>query len=100
MTNEDDPDSYLIESSVPDVRAFEQKTRNAIETQKKELRAMVGDKYQDLISAADTIVTMSRNAQAIQANLERMQSTYDVDSIKQIARNQLELQDGKSNHSK
>lgn len=59
---EDDPDTYLIESSVPDVRTFEQKTRycltcsnktlleifliwifsNDIEFQKKELRAMVG----------------------------------------------------------
>lgn len=27
LAPEDDPDTYLIESSVPDVRAFEQKTR-------------------------------------------------------------------------
>lgn len=27
LSTEDDPDTYLIESSVPDVRAFEQKTR-------------------------------------------------------------------------
>lgn len=27
LAAEDDPDTYLVESSVPDVRAFEQKTR-------------------------------------------------------------------------
>ena len=61
---------------------------------------MFRDKYQDLISAADTIITMSKNAQAIQTNFERMQSTYDVESIKQNAKKQVKLQDGKSNHSK
>ncbi|KAI8067633.1 uncharacterized protein B0P05DRAFT_552326 [Gilbertella persicaria] len=92
-----DPDTYLIESSVPDVRALELKTRHAIEAQKQELRAMVGNKYQDLISAADTIITMSKNAQAIKTNFERMQTNYDVQTIKANAKKALELRDQKNN---
>ncbi|CAO3650291.1 unnamed protein product [Mucor hiemalis] len=77
-----DPDTFLIEYSVPDVRAFEQKTRNGIETQKRELRSMVGEQYHDLISAANAIITMSKTAQAIQTNFERMEKACDVSSIK------------------
>ncbi|CAO3621888.1 unnamed protein product [Mucor fragilis] len=99
LAPEDDPDTYLIESSVPDVRAFEQKTRHAIETQKEELRAMVGEQYQDLISAADAIITMSKNAQAIQSNFERMQHACDVDRIQQTSKKTLRLRDEKSNQT-
>lgn len=85
LPSENDPDTYLIEHSVPDVRAFEQKTRNGIETQKRELRSMVGEQYHDLISAADAIITMSKNAQAIQSNFERMEKACNVESIKENA---------------
>lgn len=58
------------------------------------------EQYQDLISAADAIITMSKNAQAIQSNFERMQQACNVDSIKQTSKKTLRLRDEKSNQSK
>ncbi|KAI7907948.1 Vps51/Vps67-domain-containing protein [Cokeromyces recurvatus] len=97
MSTKDDPDAYFKELSVPDVRALEQKTRNAIETQKKELRAMVGEQYQDLISAADTIITMSQKAHSIQSNFKHMQAACDINNIKESAKERLQIQDEKNN---
>lgn len=58
------------------------------------------EQYQDLISAADAIITMSKNAQAIQSNFERMQHACDVDRIQQTSKKTLRLRDEKSNQSK
>ncbi|KAI8333819.1 hypothetical protein BC941DRAFT_433067 [Chlamydoabsidia padenii] len=82
---DDDPDTYLAEASVAEVRAFEKRTRQNVETRKKELRSMVGEQYVDLIAAADTIIDMEKKAHMIQQNLERMQSACDVHAIKRQA---------------
>ncbi|KAI9483267.1 MAG: hypothetical protein EXX96DRAFT_557510 [Benjaminiella poitrasii] len=95
----DDPDDYFKELSVPDVRALEQRIRNAIETQKKELRVMVGEQYQDLISAADAIITMSKKAQAIQTNFKHMQTACDINTIKENAKKTLQLRDEQNNQA-
>lgn len=43
---------------------------------------------------------MSKNAQAIQSNFERMQNACDVDRIKRASRKALQLRDEKNNQSK
>jgi hypothetical protein len=58
------------------------------------------EQYQELISAADAIITMSKNAQAIQSNFERMQNACDVDKIKHASKKALRLRDEKNNQSK
>ncbi|KAI7865354.1 hypothetical protein BDF14DRAFT_1826275 [Spinellus fusiger] len=80
-----DPDTVFTETSVAQVRFLEKRTRAAIETQKAELRARVGEQYLDLISAADCIISMSRNASQVQEKLKRMQSVCDLESIKKKA---------------
>lgn len=80
--DEDDPDTYFIELSIPEVRNLEQKTRVEIESKKKELRTMVGEQYLELMSAADAIITMRKNTQAIQTNICRMQTACNVERIK------------------
>ncbi|ORZ19366.1 hypothetical protein BCR42DRAFT_449125 [Absidia repens] len=82
---DDDPDTYLAEASVAEVRAFEKRTRQNVETRKKELRSMVGEQYVDLIAAADTIIDMEKKAKVIQQNLQRMQESCDVHSIQREA---------------
>ncbi|SAM07727.1 hypothetical protein [Absidia glauca] len=82
---DDDPDTYLAEASVAEVRAFEKRTRQNVETRKKELRSMVGEQYVDLIAAADTIIDMEKKANLIQQKLERMQGACDVHAIQRQA---------------
>ncbi|CAO3591890.1 unnamed protein product [Absidia cylindrospora] len=82
---DDDPDTYLAEASVAEVRAFEKRTRQNVETRKKELRSMVGEQYVDLIAAADTIIDMEKKAKVIQQNLQRMQESCDIHSIQREA---------------
>ncbi len=57
------------------------------------------EQYHDLISAADAIITMSKNAQAIQSNFERLQTSCNVKSIKLNAQKSLKERDEKSNQS-
>lgn len=57
------------------------------------------EQYLDLISAADAIITMSKNAQTIQTNFERMQAACDVESIKLNAKKSLQERDEKNNQS-
>lgn len=54
----------------------------------------------DLISAADAIITMSKNAQTIQTNFERMQAASDVENIKLKAKKILQERDERNNQSK
>ncbi|KAI8987142.1 hypothetical protein BDB01DRAFT_597203 [Pilobolus umbonatus] len=87
---EDDIDVYFMESSIPDVRSIEKKTRHNIETKKRELRTMVGAQYKDLISAADAIMNMNKNALIIKDNINHMQQTLHIYNQK----DRLQLGDG------
>jgi hypothetical protein len=58
------------------------------------------EQYLDLISAADAIITMSKNAQAIQTNFGRLQAACDVESIKMNAKLTLQKRDEENNQSK
>ncbi|KAI9492770.1 hypothetical protein BDB00DRAFT_872991 [Zychaea mexicana] len=82
---DDDPDSLLVNVSVSEVRGIEKRTRSSIETQKQKLRSMVGEQYLDLISAADAIIAMSKNAHAVQNKLDRMEAACDVSLIRKKA---------------
>ncbi|KAI9322730.1 hypothetical protein BX666DRAFT_2109173 [Dichotomocladium elegans] len=82
---EDDPDVLFIQTSVVDIRGIELRTRARIEAQKQELRSMVGEQYLDLISAADAIISMNKNAHAVQEKLDSMQAACNVSAIKRQA---------------
>ncbi|XP_031572017.1 conserved oligomeric Golgi complex subunit 1-like [Actinia tenebrosa] len=53
-----DVNTLFVEHSIEEIRALEKKTRGDIEKKKEELRLMVGERYRDLIDAADTITEM------------------------------------------
>ena len=46
---------------------------------------MVGEQYLDLISAADAIIAMSKNAHSVQNKLDRMEAACDVATIRRKA---------------
>ncbi|KAI8089485.1 uncharacterized protein BX664DRAFT_333130 [Halteromyces radiatus] len=78
--------SQLVGDSNPSSTGIsEAQTNDRLELRKKELRSMVGEKYTDLIAAADTIINMDKRAKIIQRNFERMQDSCDVYAIQRQA---------------
>ncbi|KAF7727512.1 Golgi transport complex subunit 1 [Apophysomyces ossiformis] len=71
--SDDDPDNILAHVSVAEARALEKQTR---------------EQYLDLISAADAIITMSKNAQKVHQKLETMQTSCNASAIQQRANSQ------------
>ncbi|KAG8201702.1 hypothetical protein JTE90_012766 [Oedothorax gibbosus] len=51
--------------SVKEIQEIEKKLRNDIERKKEELRQMVGERYRDLMEAADTITEMKEIAESV-----------------------------------
>ncbi|XP_072259564.1 conserved oligomeric Golgi complex subunit 1 isoform X2 [Pyxicephalus adspersus] len=60
-----DPGALFEAHSAEEIRALERKVRAEIEQKKEELRQMVGERYRDLIEAADTIGEMRRSAEQV-----------------------------------
>ncbi|XP_040294676.1 conserved oligomeric Golgi complex subunit 1 isoform X1 [Bufo bufo] len=57
-----DPSALFEAHSAEEIRVLERKVRAEIEQKKEELRQMVGERYRDLIEAADTIGEMRKSA--------------------------------------
>ncbi|KAM3921707.1 conserved oligomeric Golgi complex subunit 1 isoform 2-T2 [Leptodactylus fuscus] len=57
-----DPSALFEVHSAEEIRGLERKVRAEIEQKKEELRQMVGERYRDLIEAADTIGEMRKSA--------------------------------------
>ncbi|KAG8446464.1 hypothetical protein GDO86_014065 [Hymenochirus boettgeri] len=57
-----DPGALFEAHSAEEIRLLERNVRAEIEQKKEELRQMVGERYRDLIEAADTIGEMRRSA--------------------------------------
>ncbi|KAG9298438.1 hypothetical protein G9A89_008702 [Geosiphon pyriformis] len=85
-----DADELFVKHSIPELRALERKTRTDIENKKQELRLMVGERYRDLIDAADCIVNMRKCALSIQEELNHMHESCNVNELKSIVGNQID----------
>uniref|UniRef100_A0A1B6II82 Conserved oligomeric Golgi complex subunit 1 n=1 Tax=Homalodisca liturata TaxID=320908 RepID=A0A1B6II82_9HEMI len=53
-----DPDKLFVQYSILEIEDVQRKLQNEIERKREELRTMVGERYRDLIEAADTISQM------------------------------------------
>ncbi|CAG8760201.1 9406_t:CDS:2, partial [Racocetra persica] len=82
-------DELFVNHSIPELRALEKRTRSDIEKKKQELRLMVGERYRDLIDAADSIVNMRHCALSIQEELHHMQDSCDVQALKRTVKAQI-----------
>ncbi|XP_033896321.2 conserved oligomeric Golgi complex subunit 1-like isoform X2 [Acipenser ruthenus] len=58
--------------STDEIRGVERKVRGEIEQKKEELRQMVGERYRDLIEAADTIGEMSQCSESVVKSVQDM----------------------------
>lgn len=59
--------------STEEIRRIERRVRGDIEQKKEELRQMVGERYRDLIDAADTIGEMRRCSESVVRSIQDMQ---------------------------
>ncbi|KAH9518338.1 Golgi transport complex subunit 1 [Bulinus truncatus] len=59
--------------TIEEIRNLEKKTRSDIEKKKEDLRVMVGERYRDLIDAADTITDMKTSAENVMKSISRME---------------------------
>ncbi|XP_048583380.1 conserved oligomeric Golgi complex subunit 1 isoform X2 [Nematostella vectensis] len=71
-----DSDALFSSHTIDEIRALENKTRSDIENKKEELRLMVGERYRDLIDAADTITEMKYCAQKVNDTIDDIQKQY------------------------
>lgn len=60
-----DPNALFETHGAEEIRGLERQVRAEIEHKKEELRQMVGERYRDLIEAADTIGQMRRCAEGL-----------------------------------
>ncbi|KAJ3295924.1 Golgi transport complex subunit 1 [Borealophlyctis nickersoniae] len=83
-------DPLFQKHSVSELRGIEVKIRADIERKKHDLRLMVGERYRDLIEAADSIRTMRESAATVQNMFERIQEECHADRLKRKLQAQTE----------
>ncbi|KAJ8389155.1 hypothetical protein AAFF_G00123610 [Aldrovandia affinis] len=67
-----DPAALFERYNTEEIRAIERKVRGEIEQKKEELRQMVGERYRDLIDAADTIGEMRQCSESVVHSIQDM----------------------------
>ncbi|XP_015773605.1 PREDICTED: conserved oligomeric Golgi complex subunit 1-like isoform X1 [Acropora digitifera] len=68
-----DSDALFSNHTVVEIRAVENKTRSDIERKKEDLRLMVGERYRDLIDAADTVTEMKTCSKQVMSFVQDIQ---------------------------
>ena len=68
-----DPAVLFERYDTEQIRRVERKVRGEIEQKKEELRQMVGERYRDLIDAADTIREMRQCSESVVQSVQDMQ---------------------------
>jgi len=66
-------ENMFINHKIEKIKVIQRENRGTIEKKKEELRQLVGERYRDLIDAADTIVTMASSAAEVTGSVVKMQ---------------------------
>ncbi|CAD5118492.1 DgyrCDS7189 [Dimorphilus gyrociliatus] len=74
MPQSEDVTTLFEGKPIQDIIAIEQSTRAEIEKKKENLRQMVGERYRDIIDAADTIRDMKSNAEKMELQISKVDS--------------------------
>ncbi|XP_029997370.1 conserved oligomeric Golgi complex subunit 1 isoform X3 [Sphaeramia orbicularis] len=77
-----DPTILFEHYNTEEIRRIERKVRGEIEQKKEELRQMVGERYRDLIDAADTIGEMRQCSESVVRSIQDMNQYCH--SLKQV----------------
>ncbi|CAH1796613.1 unnamed protein product [Owenia fusiformis] len=73
VRSEMDTSKLFEKFTIDEIREIEHKTRSDIERKKEDLRTMVGERYRDLIEAADTISEMKNTVSKVTQSVNSMQ---------------------------
>eukprot|EP01135_Chromosphaera_perkinsii_P008912 Nk52_evm22s1524 gene=Nk52_evmTU22s1524 len=76
-----DIETLFKEKSIADIRQLEKQTKNDIERRKEDMRQMVGERYRDLIDAADTILSMKQACEKVVYSIDCVQR--EISSLKE-----------------
>ncbi|KAH8306088.1 hypothetical protein KR018_001231 [Drosophila ironensis] len=68
-------DSLFEQHSVSEVDAVQKRIQSLVESKREELRTHVGQRYRDLLQAADTIAAMQTSAGTLIEQVQRVQAT-------------------------
>lgn len=86
-----DPDKIFEEKSVSEIEVIQKKIQDEVERKKEELRTMVGERYRDLIEAADTISDMQQTAAGVIDRIHNMENLCGAFQQRQLLGFQLDL---------
>ncbi|KAK7465202.1 hypothetical protein BaRGS_00037631 [Batillaria attramentaria] len=86
--------------TVNEIREREKKIRAEIEKKKEDLRVMVGERYRDLIEAADTITAMKNSAENVMKSISRMEDMCQTLQQKHMVKGAPYQQPVKTDNSK
>ncbi|XP_054270661.1 conserved oligomeric Golgi complex subunit 1 isoform X2 [Macrosteles quadrilineatus] len=68
------PDNLFEKSSISEIEDVQKKLQSEIERKREELRTMVGERYRDLIEAADTISIMKNLSEKVIEDVNKMKT--------------------------
>lgn len=74
-------DGLFAKFGVKEVRSIAQRGRARAESKREELRTMVGERYRDLLGAADSIVRMRRSSTVLLDRLARARQECDREAM-------------------
>lgn len=86
-----DPDKIFEEKSISEIEVVQKKIQDEVERKKEELRTMVGERYRDLIEAADTISDMQHTATGVIDRINSMEKLCGAFQQRQLLGFQLDL---------
>ncbi|CAH7681721.1 expressed protein [Phakopsora pachyrhizi] len=92
-----EPDDLFQSFTIREIRILEQRARSDGEKKSKELRSMVGERYRDLLSVADSIVRMKDRSDELHKELSMARDECDVEELE---RRVSDLEVNRSNSSK
>ncbi|ETS62737.1 hypothetical protein PaG_02475 [Moesziomyces aphidis] len=73
-----EPDTLFRSLPAKEVEAYERAVRSIAVTKQQELRALVGQRYQDLLGTANTIIDMVRSSQQLTERLEHLSNGFQL----------------------
>ncbi|KAA1123628.1 hypothetical protein PGTUg99_022213 [Puccinia graminis f. sp. tritici] len=81
----EDPDDLFLNFTIREIRSIERRARSDADQKREDLRQMVGERYRDLLSAADSIVRMKNSSEKLLKNLNHAQLESDRNRLKSKA---------------
>lgn len=66
------PDQLFENHSIAEIQIIQSQLQNEIEKKREDLRTMVGERYRDLLKAADTITEMKETSKSVISNIEQI----------------------------